>query len=91
MTFVPPPTFVPPRQASLEAQDLAREIENTIVEFQKRRPRTSHGDVKQAMTIVEFRAGMRGTRPPRAALMVAVVLGLLGALAAGIFAFFGAR
>ncbi|KPJ93834.1 MAG: hypothetical protein AMS18_04950 [Gemmatimonas sp. SG8_17] len=91
MTFVPPPTFVPPRQASLEAQDLAREIENTIVDFQKRRPRTGLGDVRQAMSIVEMRAGVGGASRQRPAMIIALLIGLLGALVLGIVMFAAAR
>jgi hypothetical protein len=87
MVFVPPVTYVPPQHASLEAQDLAREIEQVVVEFQKRRPRTSDRDIRQAMSIVGGRAGMaRGARQGAAAL-VAALLGVLLALALGLFFF----
>ncbi len=91
MTFIPQTSYEPPRHSSLEAEDLAREIENTIVDFQKRRPRTNHGDIRQALNIIEMRAGVgRGSRQ-RPAMIVALLLGLLGALAFGIAMFAAAR
>lgn len=88
MTFVPPPTFVPPRNASLEAQDLAREIEGTIVDFQKRRPRLSRGDIRQAMSIVAARSGAGGVTRQRTATVIALLLGLMVAFVLGLVVFF---
>ena len=89
MVFVPPVTYVPPSHASLEAQDLAREIEQVVVEFQKRRPRTSDRDIHQAMNIVGARAGMVRGRGPRqgAAALVAALIGVLLALVLGLYFF----
>jgi len=87
MVFVPPVTYVPPPRASLEAQDLAREIEQVVVDFQKRRPRTSNRDVHQAMSIVDARAGMGTGARQKASALIAVLLGVLLALALGIFFF----
>ena len=87
MVFVPPATYVPPPQASLEAQDLAREIERVVVDFQKRRPRTSNRDVHQAMSIVEGRAGMATVTRQRASALNAVLIGLMVALMLGMFFF----
>ena len=78
MAFVPPVTHVPQPRASLEAQDLAREIEEVVVDFQKRRPRTSNRDVQQAMNIVESREGMGISRHgSQATMFIAVAAGLL--------------
>jgi hypothetical protein len=88
MTFVPPPTFVPPRNASLEAQDLAREIEGTIVDFQKRRTRLSRTDIRQAMSIVAERTGVGGVSRERAVRVIALLLGLLLAFGLGLGIFF---
>jgi len=78
MAFVPPVTHVPQPRASLEAQDLAREIEEVVVDFQKRRPRTSNRDVQQAMNIVESREGMGISRHgSQATTIIAVAAGLL--------------
>ncbi len=87
MVFVPPVTYVPPSHASLEAQDLAREIEQVVVDFQKRRPRTSNRDVHQAMSIVEARAGMGTVARQRASALIATLIGLMLALALGVFFF----
>jgi len=87
MVFVPPVTYVPPPHASLEAQDLAREIEQVVVDFQKRRPRTSNSDVHQAMSIVEGRAGMGTVARQRASALIATLIGLMLALALGMFFF----
>jgi hypothetical protein len=90
MAFVPPATYVPPPRASLEAQDLARELEEVVVEFQKRRPQTSNRDIRQALDIVDSRGGLGGSsRRPQTAIMM-VLGGLLAAFALSLL-FFLAR
>ncbi len=91
MAFVPPATYVPPPRASLEAQDLARELEEVVVEFQKRRPQTSNKDVRQALDIVHSRGGLGGSlRRPQTTAIMAVLGGLLAAFALSLL-FFLAR
>ncbi len=88
MAFVPV-THVPQPRASLEAQDLAREIEQVVVDFQKRRPRTSSRDVRQAMDIVESRAGTGISRHrSQATTRIIVATGVLVAFALALLLFF---
>jgi hypothetical protein len=76
MTFIPPTTYVPPAQATLEAQELARELECLIEEFQDRHPRTAAKDVQQAIRIVGMRAGAGQLRQRAVVAGLAVGLGL---------------
>jgi hypothetical protein len=72
----------------LEAQDLAREIEDVVVDFQKRRPRTSNRDIKQAMNIVGTRGGLGGTGlGSPATSIIAVAIGLLAMFGLLLFLF----
>lgn len=87
MAFVPPVTYVPSPRASLEAQDLARELEDVVVEFQKRRPRTSNGDIRQALNIVGRRGGMGGSQLRAQATIIAVITGLLMVFGLSLFLF----
>ena len=57
MVFVPTVPYVPPPQASLEAQELAREIEDAIVSYQEDHPRVRQEDIQQALQIARSRAG----------------------------------
>jgi hypothetical protein len=87
MAFVTP-VYVPQPRASLEAQDLAREIEQVVVDFQKRRPRTSNRDVQQAMNIVESREEMGISRHrSQATTIIAVAIGLLVMFGLSLFLF----
>jgi hypothetical protein len=87
MAFVTP-VYVPQPRASLEAQDLAREIEQVVVDFQKRRPRTSNRDVQQAMNIVESREGMGISRHrSQVTTIIAVAIGLLVMFGLSLFLF----
>ncbi|UCD25736.1 MAG: hypothetical protein JSW51_07440 [Gemmatimonadota bacterium] len=88
MAFVPPTSYVPPPRASLEAQDLAREIEDAVVEFQKRRPQTSDGDIRQALNIVKSRGGIGGLRRGSPAVTIAAAaVGMLVMFALLLFLF----
>ena len=87
MAFVTP-VYVPQPRASLEAQDLARELEQVGVDFQKRRPRTSNRDVQQAMNIVESREGMGISRHrSQVTTIIAVAIGLLVMFGLSLFLF----
>ena len=89
MAFVPPVAHVPQPRASLEAQDLAREIEEVVVDFQKRRPRTSNRDVRQAMNLVGLRGGMGISRHGSpVTTIISVAIGLLVAFGLALFLFF---
>ncbi len=87
MTFIPPATYVPPPQATLEAQELARELECLIEEFQDRHPRTAAKDVQQAIRIVGMRAGAGQLRQKAVVVGLALVLGLLAFLLFGMMYF----
>ncbi len=79
MVFVPPVPYIPPPQASLEAQELAREIEYAIAEFQESHPGVRQQDIQQAFQLVRSRAG-RDVGGRRVMVAVAVGLALLVAL-----------
>jgi hypothetical protein len=87
MTFIPPTTYVPPPQATLEAQELARELECLIEEFQDRHPRIDAKDVQQAIRIVGMRAGAGQLRQRAAVVVLAVGLGLLAFVLFGLMYF----
>ena len=72
MVFVPTVPYVPPSQSSLEAQELAREIEYVITEYQENHPHIRQEDIKQALQIARSRAGTGD--PAKAGIMVALVL-----------------
>ena len=74
MVFVPTVPYVPPAQASLEAQELARDIEDAIANYQEDHPRVRQEDIQQALQIARSRAGSNaaGIR-----VIVALVVGLL--------------
>jgi hypothetical protein len=67
----------------MEARELAKELEDVILEFQKKRPRTSDADVRQAVSIVRARRGIGGARQRTAVLLIAVLTGLIVALTMG--------
>jgi len=64
-------------QASLEAQELAREIEDLIIDYRRDHPRVRDGDVDAAIRIAATRAG---TSLSRAALPL--ITGAVAALVA---------
>jgi hypothetical protein len=74
MVFVPNVPYVPPPQASLEAQELARGIEQTIVRYQEDHPSLRQEDIRQALQIAHTRAGAGDTSVQR--IRIAVVVGL---------------
>ena len=57
MVFVPTVPYVPQQQASLEAQELARDIEDAIANYQENHPRVRQEDIQQALLIARSRAG----------------------------------
>ena len=57
MVFVPTVTYIPQPQASLEAQELARDIEDAIVRYQEEHPSVRQEDIKQALQLARSRAG----------------------------------
>ena len=85
MVFVPTVPYVPPPQASLEAQELAREIEGVIANYQEDHPRVRQEDIQQALQIARSGAG---TDAAGKRVMVALVVGLMlmAGLLAGFFA-----
>jgi len=74
MVFVPTVPYVPPQQASLEAQELARDIEDAIAKYQEDHPRVRQEDIQHALQITRSRAGTDATG---IRVMIALVLGLL--------------
>ena len=77
MAFVPTVSHQSP---SLEAQEIAREIEGAIVRYQDEHPRTTQADIQQALDLAQSRAGGGFKAAPAiivAALGVAVMIGLL--------------
>lgn len=82
MVFVP---VVPSQPPSLEAQEIAREIEGVIVRYQDQHPRMSQADVQQALQLAQSRAG-KGPQVAvgvvAAAVGVAMMIGLLTFLVA---------
>ncbi len=78
MTYVPTTVVVAQRQASLEAQDLARHIENLIVDYRRENPRVRDEDVDAAMKIAATRAGASASRV--AAPMILGVVAVLSAV-----------
>lgn len=74
MVFVPTVPYVPQQQASLEAQELAREIEDSIANYQEDHPRVRQEDIQQALQIARSRAG---TNPTGHRAMVAIAVGLV--------------
>ncbi|MFC1639627.1 hypothetical protein ACFL3B_02560 [Gemmatimonadota bacterium] len=83
MVFVPTVPYVPQQQASLEAQELVREIEDAIANYQDEHPRVRQEDIQHALQIARSRAG---TDAAGIRVMVALVVGLL--LMAGLLAGF---
>ncbi len=76
MVFIPTVTYVPtpPTQASLEAQELARDIEDAIVRYQDEHPSVRQQDVQQALQLARSRAGAGSGR--RQEIVVALIVGL---------------
>jgi hypothetical protein len=84
MVYVPTPVIVPPPEASLEARELAREIEDVILKYQEDHPCTRPQDIRQAMSLASGRAGASGSKAT--AVVIALVVGILlmGLLTAGL-------
>ncbi len=74
MVFVPSVPYVPSQQASLEAQELAREIEDAIANYQEDHPRVRQEDIQHALELARSRAG---GNPAEKRAIVAVALGLV--------------
>jgi len=72
MVFVPAVPYIPPQQATLEAQELARDIEYAIAEYQENHPRVRQEDIQQALQIARSRAGTGA--PTKTGIMVALVV-----------------
>ncbi len=65
---------------SLEAQEIAREIEDVIVQYQEDHPRTTQADIQQALNLAMSRAG-RGSNAAPAIIAVALgVVAMIGVL-----------
>ena len=83
MVYVP---TTPNQTPSLEAQEIAREIEDVIVRYQDEHPRMTQTDVQQALQLAQSRAG----KGPQAALgVVAAAVGV--AMMIGLLTFLVAR
>jgi hypothetical protein len=74
MVFVPTVPYVPQPQASLEAQELAREIEDSIANYQENHPRVRQEDIQQALLLARSKAGVN---PAGNRAVVAIVVGLV--------------
>ena len=74
MVFVPQVPHIPSGQVSLEAQELAREIEQVIADYQESHPAVRQQDVQLAFQLARARAG-RSVVEQRA--MILVTLGLV--------------
>jgi hypothetical protein len=74
MVLVPSVPYVPPPQASLEAQELARDIEETIVRYQEDHPSVRQEDFRQALHIARARAGATSRQEIRIAVVVGLTL-----------------
>ena len=74
MVFIPQVPFIPPEQATLEAQELARDIEDAIVRYQEDHPAVRQEDIRQALSIATSRAGTGITS--RQEIRVALIVGL---------------
>ncbi len=84
MAFVPITPVVTPENASLEARELARDIEDAIVAYQEEHPRATQADIQQALKLAQMRAG-EGMLPQRTATIIAVLVGVFVALAMAFF------
>jgi hypothetical protein len=71
----------------MEARELAKVLEDVILEFQKKHPRTNDADVSQAVSIVRARGGLGRAGPRTAVLLIAVLTGLMVALTMGFLLF----
>lgn len=76
MVFVPTTPYVPGPQMSLEAQELAREIECLIANYQEEHPRVTQVDVQRALEVALGRNGS-GVTASISGRRVAVMIGLL--------------
>ena len=86
MSYVPIVPYVPPPQnVSPQARELGVQMAQLVQEFQKQNPSLSSAEVQQAMQIAKQATGM--TKSVAAGVTVAVGLGLLGVLAAGLLFF----
>ena len=74
MVYVPTVPYVPQPQASLEAQELAREIEDSIANYQESHPRVRQEVIQQALLIARSKAGIH---PAGNRAVVAIVVGLV--------------
>ncbi len=82
MVFVPTVPVIPPAEASLEAQELAREIEHAIVNYQEDHPHLRQEDIQQALQIAQAGAGTN-TAGKRAAVAIAIGVVLMVGLMVG--------
>jgi hypothetical protein len=82
MTYVPTPATFSQPQASFEAQELAREIEDLIIDYRRDHPRVRDADVGAAMRIAAMQTGASASRAtqPLIAGVVAVLVAVLLAL-----------
>ena len=87
MSYVPTPVIVPPSEASWEAKELAREIEEVVIRYQEDHPRTRPEDVRQALGIVSSVAGAGRSHQVRLGFAVVVGTLLLVGLLVGLLLF----
>ena len=86
MSYIPIVPYVPPPQgASPQALELGVQMAQLVQEFQKQNPSLSSTEVQQAMQIAKQATGM--TRSAATGVMVAVGVGLMGVLLAGVLFF----
>ena len=85
MVFVPQVPYVPPPQASLEAQELARDIEDAIVRYQEDHPSVRQEDIRHALSLVKSRAGAGGVSRPEVKVALVVGLTLMMMVLLGVF------
>ena len=89
MVFVPTVPYIPQQEASLEAQELAREIENAIASYQEDHPRVRQEDIQNALQLAQSRAGSN-VASKRAVAAIVIGLVLLAGLLTAFFLLAGA-
>lgn len=86
MTYIPIVPYAPsPQEASPRARELGVQMAQLVQEFQKQNPSLSSTEVQQAMQIAKQATGT--TRSAAVGVMVALGVGLMGVLLAGLMFF----
>lgn len=88
MVYVPITPHIPPQQVSLEAQELTRQIESAIAQYQEDHPRATQADVQQALQLAQSRAGS-DIPAQRMKGVISLLIGIMVALTMGLWLFLG--